>query len=218
MCILECMNEFKDISSASWSPVVIRKCRRKRCQETRNIIRNVAVWISGHIEPSVYDGTKRPILEWKYARQYTLISEFNRIIHEDTLKEEEKEELLEVPSLQTVRAFLRHFVTICQVKPEIVVCGISLMRRFLATTGWKLRATTWRILLITCIRVAQKVEAHPSLLSTDLSHVYPLFKPNEFVEIENVILKILNYKVLITNEVFSHQYSILSGDRESAEK
>mmetsp|Transcript_18364 Transcript_18364/g.20834 ORF Transcript_18364/g.20834 Transcript_18364/m.20834 type:complete len:209 (+) Transcript_18364:82-708(+) len=208
MCLREALHAVpQDCDCESWKPVKITKCQDHCCRETNFLVENIADLIHSSIRTnSTTIKTGR-----KALGQF---SEHDRILSDNSLSGAEKAELLCVPTRRGIRKFLSHFVKICELKPEILVSAMIILNKFLRQSSIILLPDTWRILFILAVRITKKVEGHSLLSSFDLSYVYPLFRPREFIKMECRFLKTVKYQLHISQEHFrSHCLFLLNEDR-----
>jgi len=193
-------------SDFRWTPIAFPPCDEQRCPERRQVLHYFAKYLHKTIMPSICPETIKPIPEANHPGKYSHFCEAFRIIEDPMIERSQKIKLISVPSRRRIAEFVANFVECCNVDTEVIVYAIILMKRLLKTTGWTLRASSWRSIVITAFRLAQKVEEGPVVPLADLHYIYPIFTPADFVKLENTFMKMIDYRLVVSYEQFFAQY------------
>jgi len=178
-------------------------CPRK-CPEAKQIIKFFFLFLQENMTAAVDAETQQPIEEENFPKAFAAFSELDKIIHDNNLDMDDKVDLIGLPSKKVIRRFVGDFFKMSQLHPETMIIALLILNRFLEATNWSLRSTIWRPLVITSVRLAQKLNNQAPLDSYSLHHMYPLLKPQEFAKLEVILLERVNYRVFFSpSEVFS---------------
>mmetsp|Transcript_45066 Transcript_45066/g.51776 ORF Transcript_45066/g.51776 Transcript_45066/m.51776 type:complete len:223 (+) Transcript_45066:108-776(+) len=198
------------------NPIETIRCPHVDCPEHEMIFDYFVQFLGRNIKESIDGHVNRPIKEKNFAKDAKTFSELERVVFYEDLTFEKKVRLLSIPTVDRIRHFLKDLFTFTTVKAETIVYQIIILRRFMKHSQWSLRAANWRSLIITSLRVALKLEQNLVVSTKVLSHVYPLFKPEEYVKCENAFLKILNWDLWVSTEQYMAQLSSALRTKSSA--
>mmetsp|Transcript_49051 Transcript_49051/g.56385 ORF Transcript_49051/g.56385 Transcript_49051/m.56385 type:complete len:225 (+) Transcript_49051:137-811(+) len=221
MCLLHSLEKYlkeEEISSAgTWSPFRVGSRGATRTTQERNRLFSSIITFFEKSIVSAFNSHEgpEPIKERNYYKEFRKFSELDRITKDASLSTKEKIKLISRPSRSDIGAFLKKLFKYGEVQYEVQIYALLLLSRFLTTTGWKLRATHWRILLITATRIAQKFEGRHPMRANVLEHIYPLFSVEEFTHLENHFLHIIDYRCFTTYEQYTN---FLRNNFESCDK
>jgi len=185
-----------------WKPHTIPRCTKKNCPESATIRKKIAQFMVENTLPIIDPDTCLPVVEEKNQQDFEKFSELNKISTSRRISHDEKLRLISVPDFETVELFVRKVMHYCVVAPEVIIHAQILLCRFLQKTGWKLRSTNWRPLLLISIRIAQKYEECSVLVVKDLTLIYGLLDPEEYLDLESRFLQLLDYDCFIKYEQF----------------
>jgi len=192
-----------DGTEDKWRPIKVHDCQQDACSEDERIFTTFVDFLMKNMKSSIDADSCEPIVESQFPEEFEKFSEINRIVQNKGLKTSEKAELISAPVRQVIDNFTRDFAKICHVKPEIFVYGLILLKRFLRASRWAIRPTTWRPMVLVSIRLAQKIEEEATLSTKTMNYVYPLFSVGEFVDMENILLNIIQYRTYVSIERFT---------------
>jgi len=171
-------------------------------RESRKTIERICKHLSNKITRVIDEDTREPIQEQCLPKQSRKFCELARILDDENCSREVKVGLISKPKSRVVYNFLKEYYETGGVKEEVAIYSMILLDRLQKTTGWTLRTTNWRILTVIAARVAQKVEGDPLLSVNDLHILYPFFKPAEYIKLESLFLKLIDYRCFTTLEEF----------------
>jgi len=198
-------------SAYKWSPAYLEKdCPYDECPEGKKVVSYFVSFLHQNIKVSIDSQTLQPVKEDKFGCEYECFSEIQRIVDEKSLDRKHKIDLISVPSRSRIRRFLRHLYDISGATTELIVYSMILLQRLLEVTGWSLRAASWRSLVMITLRICQKVEDSPSLSAGLLHRAYPLFNPRDFVNLENVFLRLIDFRLTVSLKQFSRQFEMIT--------
>jgi len=202
MCISR-IESRPEADGSSWYP-----CRAEcseDCNDVPALLSYLASFLHKQISASICAETVRPVLEENQPHRYARFCEVQRILQDSSTSKTAKIKLISAPSLNRVTKFLTDLFEICGATGEIIIYVLVLLKRLLTTTGWKIRAASWRSMVICALRLALKVEEMPMVSAHSMHRVYPLFTPREFVNMENTFLKLVDYRIVVSQKEFSQQ-------------
>jgi len=218
MCLLDSVENridqdldghLKHGSSFQWQPIRINRedCLESTCSEEGIVSQALVKFFEREVERAFAkdetSGTVQIVTESNYSKEFESFSEVQKITNNSTLSQEEKLIFLSRPLASDIRLFLKSFFKFGHVNIEVQIYALILLNRLLKKACWKLRATNWRILFLTAVRIAQKFEAVPVLDAEELSYLYPLFSPKEFNRLEINFLKVIDYHCFVTTDEFA---------------
>mmetsp|Transcript_32733 Transcript_32733/g.37118 ORF Transcript_32733/g.37118 Transcript_32733/m.37118 type:complete len:234 (-) Transcript_32733:652-1353(-) len=189
--------------SHHWSPLKATKCSKKVCEDLVKMVKYTVTYFQKSIKNGMLNDKVTAVVEKKFREEQMAFSEHERILKHALLAQQEKSILLNTPTKAKIEEFLSTLFEFADIKPEVLVSALVLLRRALKKTGWELRSTNWRILLITAVRLVQKVEDQPTLTLDDLSLIYPLFRRCEFAALERTFLKLIGYNCAVHGEEYA---------------
>mmetsp|Transcript_62580 Transcript_62580/g.71797 ORF Transcript_62580/g.71797 Transcript_62580/m.71797 type:complete len:222 (+) Transcript_62580:292-957(+) len=196
--------EKSNSSSHKWKPCILKKCRNPEgCQEPTRVTEALSEKLREMIQPIIDRESFRPIEEELFNEEMQLFCELNRITTNTQYSKEGKVKLISVPSHRAILSFLDDTLRFFQTIKEVAVYAYILVNRLLQATGWKLRSTNWRIILIVALRLAQKIEGYKCVSCHSLGSFYHLFQAKEFVTLENTFLKLIDYNCYVSMKEYS---------------
>jgi len=202
-------NEAAQGSSFSWKPIRKETCTLERCPEKKQLCSFLLKFLEKEIKPTIDPQTCKPFTVEKNPEEHELFCELDRVAASSTLTREEKVTLISVPAPKKIGEFVRSYMSLSRVQPEILVFGFILLQRFLKTTGWTLRASNWRVIFMVVMRIAQKYENHPIVMVSDMNLMYSIYDKEDFIELENVLLRLLDYKCYVNCEEYKEIVEIM---------
>jgi len=208
MCLSNCLEllvnqEIKGtISADKWSPMRLFACQEDECVERSKIIHGFTDFIRENMNASIDANTRGPIPESNLPKEYSYFCELMRVVDQKNLPRDEKVQLISMPSRKRILNFLKELTRYCQVPTEVIVLSFVFLKKLLDASQWKLRAASWRSMVLTSIRVAQRIEASASLSVQDLHVIYPLYQPQDFLKLERVFLEVVDYKLFVNTTEF----------------
>jgi len=192
-----------DVSCKSWTPLAIHPCfRGQQCEDETSFVNCLKQYLLARIERAIDPKTIEPIVETRHRKDFVRYSELDRILDLKKFSDKDKATLIRVPSSPSLQHFLQDLIPLVDLRPEVGIYAMILLDRFLKASGWKLRATHWRILLLVSIRIAQKMEEDSCVSSQTLCEVYGIYKPEEFYEFESIFLRMIKWDCSISNEEY----------------
>eukprot|EP00357_Protocruzia_adherens_P019187 CAMPEP_0114976326 /NCGR_PEP_ID=MMETSP0216-20121206/2606_1 /TAXON_ID=223996 /ORGANISM="Protocruzia adherens, Strain Boccale" /LENGTH=226 /DNA_ID=CAMNT_0002337233 /DNA_START=476 /DNA_END=1157 /DNA_ORIENTATION=- len=201
-----------DQTGFKWHPLKSSNCSKgsSPCPETTDILYGFCHLIGSEVEPTINPVTIQPYNEKQFEVEADQFSELGRISSDATLSKSARASFISIPSEDAVVEFIHTYLKLAKQKKEIVIYGYILLQRFLRKTGWKLRATNWRILTVMAIRTAIKMEGAPSLTYESLSRWYNVFRRSELERLEITFLRLLDYDCVIDLEEFKSVFEFIS--------
>mmetsp|Transcript_63929 Transcript_63929/g.73334 ORF Transcript_63929/g.73334 Transcript_63929/m.73334 type:complete len:197 (+) Transcript_63929:202-792(+) len=153
--------------------------------------------------PSWEPETRQQIKEDNFSAEFDLFSEYDRLLEDPSLRLSEKLKLVDVPSRRRIIKFVSKLMDVYEIRKEILVYAMILLKRFLLISQWSLRATTWRSLVVTSLRLALKTEDDIHFPAEDIHYLYPIFTPAEFVRMNITFLQLIDYRMFVLLEDLS---------------
>eukprot|EP00357_Protocruzia_adherens_P015470 CAMPEP_0114990180 /NCGR_PEP_ID=MMETSP0216-20121206/10639_1 /TAXON_ID=223996 /ORGANISM="Protocruzia adherens, Strain Boccale" /LENGTH=222 /DNA_ID=CAMNT_0002353299 /DNA_START=1213 /DNA_END=1881 /DNA_ORIENTATION=- len=187
-------------SAYKWQPIKSLVCDRDDCHELVRVMKGVLALLKAEIHPSLDHAKEAPAVEETFVEESLKFSELARLRDSSILSFEEKIKLISLPDSEQLCTFLSTLLTQADVCEEIFISSMILLKRFLEVTGWKLRATNWRVLCMISIRVALKCEDAKLISFHKLSILYPIFDEKELAELERLFLSLIDYRCFISYE------------------
>mmetsp|Transcript_34054 Transcript_34054/g.38689 ORF Transcript_34054/g.38689 Transcript_34054/m.38689 type:complete len:230 (-) Transcript_34054:527-1216(-) len=219
MCyLLESLNIYLNVESRkakrlghayTWDVMETKPCQRPKCPETRQLRMLLVDLLESRIQVAINPKTSKPFVEKNFVSEASEFSELLRISQSQELPRAKKIDLISKPSRDAITRFVTVFCDETEVSSEVLVFGVILLKRLLEATSWSLRASNWRIFLITAMRLAAKCEEATTLSGKLLTKIYPLFGAEEFVHLEAMFLKLISYKCFISYEQYAEELQSL---------
>mmetsp|Transcript_39444 Transcript_39444/g.44905 ORF Transcript_39444/g.44905 Transcript_39444/m.44905 type:complete len:217 (-) Transcript_39444:135-785(-) len=205
MCILnELESRLSSFPSSEfcWNGSPVTECSSEECPERKFILCHFAALVVQNMGPAIDEKTSEPLEMKFHSKEAKRFSELFRIIANENLARNEKVNLITMPTQSKVYSFIKQLTRITEAPSELIIYQILLLERLQLRTKWTFRADTWRILIITSLRIVQKIFGLRCISSELLLNVYPIFQRHEFVQLESVFLNLLDYKISVTNEEY----------------
>merc|ERR1719355_263820 len=102
--------------------------------------------------------------------------------------------------------FLRNAMVGWHLRPEVAVVTLVYAERFEAVSGIAVTADNWQRLAVTCMMLASKVWDDDSFENAEFAKACPLYSVDEINSMERVMLKLLDYKVLVNGSEYASTY------------
>mmetsp|Transcript_47873 Transcript_47873/g.55148 ORF Transcript_47873/g.55148 Transcript_47873/m.55148 type:complete len:254 (+) Transcript_47873:1-762(+) len=195
-----------------WKPIKSDRCSSPKCPEMVAIFNSFVDYVYVNTKVSLQENQEAVIIERHYPEEFEMFTELRRVIKHSLLKDSDKITLINLPSRATICRFLGNLAQIGNIYQETMVSALILLKRFLEISGWSLRATTWRPLIITSVRIAQKLESRLHLTGKNLNRTYLLFESYEFARLDAVFLRILDYSTFMSLEEYVRELKIMIPD------
>eukprot|EP00357_Protocruzia_adherens_P005473 CAMPEP_0114984566 /NCGR_PEP_ID=MMETSP0216-20121206/7347_1 /TAXON_ID=223996 /ORGANISM="Protocruzia adherens, Strain Boccale" /LENGTH=109 /DNA_ID=CAMNT_0002346715 /DNA_START=506 /DNA_END=835 /DNA_ORIENTATION=- len=106
--------------------------------------------------------------------------------------------------------FLSHLFKTAEILKEEVLLALILIERMLKRTEWKIRAGTWRPVVLVAVRLASKIHSG----TTESLYNYPLYSSHEFAELERIFLAAIDYRVFVSFEDYSSKSASIMASLE----
>eukprot|EP00357_Protocruzia_adherens_P023974 CAMPEP_0115016232 /NCGR_PEP_ID=MMETSP0216-20121206/27298_1 /TAXON_ID=223996 /ORGANISM="Protocruzia adherens, Strain Boccale" /LENGTH=181 /DNA_ID=CAMNT_0002386617 /DNA_START=225 /DNA_END=770 /DNA_ORIENTATION=+ len=170
------------------------------------------------IRPTIDQITLDPIPIESFPEEHEVFDELLRVTENEALDKNSKVTLISVPSKEKIKKFLKNLLSVSCASKEILVFCVILLRRLMHVTGWTLRATNWRPLVMIATNIALKFEGYDSISNQELHKMYPLFAPMEYFEQECLFLQLVDYHCVVTLDEFKLELSRLLKHKRSSTK
>jgi hypothetical protein len=112
----------------------------------------------------------------------------------------------EVPSVETICAFLRKVFEVGQFHSECCVISLIYINRLIGVTGVPLTSSNWKPMAISALVLAQKVWDDTPLINADFSVLYPALSVKEINFLERQFLHILEFKLAVSPALYAQYY------------
>mmetsp|Transcript_20724 Transcript_20724/g.43737 ORF Transcript_20724/g.43737 Transcript_20724/m.43737 type:complete len:381 (+) Transcript_20724:280-1422(+) len=120
--------------------------------------------------------------------------------------ESDQPEEREVPSEEDIRFAIYEIHKISHFSPGCLVVAMIYLERLRRSVGAELLGSTWQLLLLTAIIVAQKMWEDRPISRIDFTPLSPSLKPHQLGLIEREFLRMLDYHFTISAGVYTEWY------------